>query len=742
MNHHKSTTSGAVPASVPMRKPESAIEKIIQWFIYAMLIVTVAMAAISFFSKRTDQEAAIGSFDSDTLDTGWVLEQNGESRSITLPMTVNAKADEILILRNTLPEKLSDGSSLMIRAAMEDVYVYINGELREQYASENFENMSYYIPSAYVVVGLSETDAKAEIEIHFRVKTRGRLNAITLGYGNNVWFDVIRKSLPVDVVAFLVLVLGVIVVIVSQAVKHITENARASFSLGLLMIDMAIWVISESNLRQIIFSQPSMAQYYAYFSVEMIVLLAARYFDEVQHRQYHRRTMIVEILIAGQLAINILLKITGVMELYRSLTFSHIWMALGFLVGVVGIVQDIREKRITQYRATALGMLGFLLMAMMELVTFYVSRFHTFGIFVCIGLVILMIATLIQAVLDQVNAAQERECKQSKMIVNTIEIIAGAIDAKDAYTGGHSERVGRYAEILARGMAQEYHFTEQDITRIRYIGVMHDIGKISMADNVLNKAGRLTDEEFSFMKKYVDIGAVLMESMDESVEGLIDGIRYHHERYDGGGYPEGLSGTDIPLIARIICLADCYDVMTSNRVYRKRLADQKVREEFIRCAGTQFDPALTKIFVELMDKGELHPYTVNGMAMSENGEALKSEQLDDYLQHIALSEAGVANYLTHVRMLCYLMKLKEKKGERVDVFIVKLAGSETAQKNENTNGSRLEDIINSYLKKQDINIEYNDHIRIVAMFNRKDEEIDRFAEALMETPLQLEMERF
>ena len=110
-----------------------------------------------------------------------------------------------------------------------------------------------------MVVGLSETDAKAEIEIHFRVKTRGQLNAITLGYGNNVWFDVIRKSLPVDVVAFLVLVLGVIIVIVSQAVKHITENARASFSLGLLMIDMAIWVISESNLRQIIFSQPSMA---------------------------------------------------------------------------------------------------------------------------------------------------------------------------------------------------------------------------------------------------------------------------------------------------------------------------------------------------------------------------------------------------------------------------------------------------------------------------------------------------
>ena len=131
MKHHKSITFGNAPAPVPMIKAESVIERIIQWFIYVILIVIAAMVAISFFSKRTDQEAAIGSFDSDTLDTGWVLEQNGESRSITLPMTVNAKADEILIIRNTLPEKLADGSSLMIRAAMEDVYVYINGELRE-----------------------------------------------------------------------------------------------------------------------------------------------------------------------------------------------------------------------------------------------------------------------------------------------------------------------------------------------------------------------------------------------------------------------------------------------------------------------------------------------------------------------------------------------------------------------------------------------------------------------------------
>ena len=731
-----------------MAKAETAIEKVLQWFAYGMLILTAVIVVISLFDKKTDGEASIGTFDSYTLTEDWVLERNGESESINLPMIVDAEKGEILVIKNTLPADLSDGSSLMIRASMEDTYVYINGELRERYASESIDHMTYYLPSAYVVVGLPKEDSEAEIEIHFRVKSQGRLNSISLGYGNNVWFDIIRKNLPVDAVAFLVFVLGVILVVVAQAVKNIMENARASFCLGLLMIDMAIWIISESNLRQIIFAKPSMAQYYAYFSVEMIGLLAAGYFDEVQHRKYHRRTLTVEILIAGQLLINIILKLAGVMELYRSLMFSHIWMVLGFLVEVAGIVSDIRSGQIRQYKATAMGMLGFLLMAMLELVTFYIDRFHVFGVFVCIGLVILMVATLIQVLIDQVNTAQERERRQRQMTVNTIEIIAGAIDAKDAYTGGHSERVGQYVEILARAMAAEYHFTERDIMRIHYIGIMHDIGKISVADNVLNKTGQLTDEEFSMMKTHVDIGAELMESMDESVEELIDGIRYHHERYDGKGYPEGLSGTDIPLIARMISLADCYDVMTSNRVYRKRLSDREVRDEFIRCSGTQFDPVLTEIFVRLLDSKVLKPHTMNGMATSEEGVVLKSELLDNYLHKIALSEDGTANNMAHVRMLCYILKLKEKKGERVDVFFAKETENRGSDDREKASNNRekntcqnMEEIIRAHLKKQDMNIQYNEHIRIVAMFNRKDEEIERFAADLRAAPVQLDVRR-
>ena len=206
-------------------------------------------------------------------------------------------------------------------------------------------------------------------------------------------------------------------------------------------------------------------------------------------------------------------------------------------------------------------------------------------------------------------------------------------------------------------MAADYDFSEEDILRIHYIGIMHDIGKIGVADSVLNKPGRLTESEFSLMKKHVEIGSEMLAGMNDSISGLVDGIRYHHERFDGKGYPEGLSDTEIPLVARILCLADCYDAMTSNRVYRKRLTDEAVRAEFIRCAGTQFDPALAEIFVKLLDIGEMHPYTVEGMATSKKGIVLKSAVLEDRLQEMTMSQDILVNHPEHVRMLCFIMKL-------------------------------------------------------------------------------------
>lgn len=722
-----------------MQKAGFIIEKLIKWFVYGMFLLTIFIVVIALFSNETEGEAGIGSFDSQSMNENWILERNGESTFLSLPQSVNTDKGEVLIIKNTLPSDLPDGCSLLTRASMADIYIYINDELREQYATESIDNMSFYIPSAYVVTELSEKDSGAEIMIKIRAKTHTVLNEVQISKGNNVWFRVIQKSLPVNAIVLVVIILGVILVIFSKVMRHISENAGMSFFLGVFMIDMGIWVFSESDLRQLIFAKPSLSQYFAYFSVELLGAFACMYFDEVQHKKHHKSYVIVELLISTQLLINMALHFAGIADFYETLMISHIWLGIGVLIATINIVDDIRSKRITQYLVTALGMAGFLVMAVLELVGFYVTRFHVFGIFACSGLVVLAVATVVQALIDQMRDANERHNKQTQIIVNTIETVAVAIDAKDEYTGGHSERVGQYAAILARGMAADYDFSEEDILRIHYIGIMHDIGKIGVADTVLNKPGRLTESEFSLMKKHVEIGSEILAGMNESISGLVDGIRYHHERFDGKGYPEGLSDTEIPLVARILCLADCYDAMTSNRVYRKRLTDEEVRAEFIRCAGTQFDPALAEIFVKLLDSGEMHPYTVEGMATSEKGTVLKSAVLENRLQEMTMSQDTLVNHPEHVRMLCFIMKLKEKKREHMDVFIVSLkedeipAGAETH--------SMIGKMIKSHLKMKDVSIECNDSMRIIALFEKTDEEIENFEKDLNSQSAYVSFER-
>ncbi len=196
---------------------------------------------------------------------------------------------------------------------------------------------------------------------------------------------------------------------------------------------------------------------------------------------------------------------------------------------------------------------------------------------------------------------EEKNAQARQMTMQTVMTIVNTIDAKDEYTKGHSQRVAEYAVALA----EELGMSEDEIERIRYIGLLHDIGKIGVPDAILNKPGRLNNTEFSLMKLHTVVGGDILKDIN-SMEELDEGAKYHHERYDGKGYPEGLVGEQIPFVARIICIADAYDAMTSHRVYRKRLSDEAVQEEIARCAGTQFDPGLAEAFLQLLKEGKLN----------------------------------------------------------------------------------------------------------------------------------------
>lgn len=184
--------------------------------------------------------------------------------------------------------------------------------------------------------------------------------------------------------------------------------------------------------------------------------------------------------------------------------------------------------------------------------------------------------------------------EQRRLFLGTLQALTAAIDAKDRYTRGHSERVAHVSSLIAR----EIGMTEDEVERIRIAGLVHDVGKIGVPESVLTKQGRLSDAEFDAIKRHPQIGYGILQDIPP-LQDVLPGVLHHHERWDGGGYPSGLSGEHIPLQARIIAVADTFDAMSSTRSYRPAMPRAKVLAEMQRCAGSQFDPALVPAFLRL-----------------------------------------------------------------------------------------------------------------------------------------------
>lgn len=197
---------------------------------------------------------------------------------------------------------------------------------------------------------------------------------------------------------------------------------------------------------------------------------------------------------------------------------------------------------------------------------------------------------------NDLHAEVERKTKEVEgLSLHVVHTLADAIDAKDAYTKGHSGRVAEYSREIAKRAG--YSFERQE--EIYMMGLLHDVGKIGVPDAVINKPGKLTDEEFEIIKTHPGRGAKILQNIEEMPK-LAIGARWHHERFDGRGYPDGLKGEEIPEEARIIAVADAYDAMTSNRSYRGLIPQDVVKGEFEKGSGTQFDPRFAAIMLDII----------------------------------------------------------------------------------------------------------------------------------------------
>lgn len=271
---------------------------------------------------------------------------------------------------------------------------------------------------------------------------------------------------------------------------------------------------------------------------------------------------------------------------------------------------------------------------------------------------------------------QEKRKHQELVLSQTVLALAKTVDAKDNYTRGHSVRVAEYASLIAQRMGK----TEEEQAQIYRAGILHDIGKIRVPEEIINKPGKLTADEFAMIKLHPITGYHILKGISAD-ENLSDGARFHHERYDGNGYPNGLEGNQIPEIARIICVADAYDAMASNRSYRNALPQDVIRDEIECGRGTQFDPEIADIMLQII--AEDTEYQMKETAVSKkkilvvDDEAICIQVVETALQSMDIYELDSAQSGEEAIEL-----LKEKEFDLVllDYRMPEMDGIETAEK--------------------------------------------------------------
>jgi len=231
---------------------------------------------------------------------------------------------------------------------------------------------------------------------------------------------------------------------------------------------------------------------------------------------------------------------------------------------------------------------------------------NPFFIFFCIAAALSALAALYMVILDgsikkhrQVN--QKRQERDNQIIEQTMKTFSNFIDNKDPYTQGHSSRVAAYVKEMAIRMGLD----EQEQLTMYYAGLMHDIGKLTISDEVLNKTSRLSSEEWNLIQQHTTNGASLLKNFTILPE-INDAVLYHHERYDGTGYMNRLSGKKIPLVARMVGIADAYDAMNTNRCYRLKFSEERIISELERCKGKQFDPDLVPFMIDMIKDGTVY----------------------------------------------------------------------------------------------------------------------------------------
>ena len=583
-----------------------------QWSRYIFYFLMIAILGWFVFmqlfgaDERTFDNSSSSVFYSGTFT--W-KKSDGTTQKISVPGTYNVPAGETMVITTILPKDF-DASTIAIRSSLQDVNFYVDGSLRMQYTTRDTRLVGKNSASRYIFCPTSQNDAGKELRIELTTYTSnysGIVNQVFCGDKADIWQEIYSHYGSTTYIAIFILLAGIISILFSLTFEIVYHTHFDMEYLSWCMVMGAIWMLGESKFRQVLVPNASALGSLCFVMILLGPIPLLLYADNVQnglHRQLYRWIIGVTLL---NFTISSVLTVTNTADYIETLPVGQLILIGTFFMIFIHLCMYTRANKNRSDHILLLGLLISMVCVSAESISVYFVTSLS-GLFLGIGMLILLFVNLLRTIrniidIETSRQQQELEKKQKlteEMSLQMMETLSTTIEAKNEYTCGHSHRVAEYAALIAA----ELGWSSENIQNLKYAAYLHDIGKIGIPEMLLNKPSQLTDEECDLIRNHTIIGAEILKDV-AFAPYIAEVSRSHHERYDGCGYPDGLKGTDIPIHARIITVADSYDAMNSRRIYRNALPPEMIRNEFEKNRGRQFDPQITDIFLKLLDEDHI-----------------------------------------------------------------------------------------------------------------------------------------
>lgn len=610
-----------------IRKPYKTNKNISRLFYILMMIIFVWFIGIQilgpneqFFDQSGHSIIYNGTFT-------W-KKSDGTKQNISVPGRYKVPAKQTMIITTTLPDDYNE-NVIAIRSSLQDVRFYIDGKLRKEYNAKSLHRFGKNSASRYIFCNTSSADAGKELRLELTTYTSnysGVVNTIYCGDQMQIWSYIFNHNFSVTVIGSFIFFASIVTILFSIALGIVYKTKFNMEYLGWCMLMGSVWMIGESKMRQLLVPNASGLATSCFIMLMLCPLPISLYVNNLQKGKYKKIFQSICFIALLNFIICTILHLTGVADYIETMPAAHAILIITFLAVILTFWIRYWNHRSRSDCLLFFGLLITMLSVIFEAISVY-YKVSVSGVFVGIAILILLFINVIYTIhiiRDIIKRQQQEELDKRKknieeMSLQLMQMLSTTIEAKDEYTKGHSHRVAEYSVLIAR----ELGWNEKELSNLKNAAHLHDIGKIAIPDTILNKPSKLSEEEFSIIKEHTIIGANILKNIS-LIDHVQEIVRNHHERYDGNGYPDGLKGKEIPLHARIVTVADSYDAMSSQRIYRNQLPPEKIIQELENNKGTQFDPEITDIFLKLLREDRIH-VKEDHLSITENTQIPEAE---------------------------------------------------------------------------------------------------------------------